>query len=52
MAELATARIPPRSFLGIAGVQTGEQVARILGQGAVTALVGKNVFQGRMEIDE
>ncbi|MGI4793142.1 MAG: hypothetical protein ACRYG8_03470 [Janthinobacterium lividum] len=50
--ELGTGHIPPRSFLGTAAVQTSEQVARILGQGAVTALVGRSVFQGHMEINE
>lgn len=49
--ELGTDKIPPRSFLGGAAVQTGEQVARILQHGVVTALVGTKVFGGRIDIE-
>ncbi len=49
--ELGTDKIPPRSFLGGAAVQTGEQVARILQQGVVTTLVGAEVFEGRIPIE-
>lgn len=41
--ELGTVRIPPRSFLGGAAVRKGPDVAHILGQSAVRALVGEHV---------
>ncbi len=49
--ELGTDKIPPRSFLGGAAVQTGEEVARILQQGVVKALVGAGVSGGRLDIE-
>ena len=49
--ELGTAKQPPRSVLGMALARKAPEVARILGQGAVAALVGKGVFLGRMPID-
>jgi phage gpG-like protein len=48
--ELGTDKIPPRSFLGGALVRKSDQVAQILGEGAVKALVGPGVFQGRLPI--
>ncbi len=48
--ELGTDRIPPRSFLGGAAVRKGEEVARIVGRGVTSALVGGGVHEGRMEI--
>lgn len=38
--ELGTSRIPPRSFLGIAGAQKGSEVAEICGGYVVMALAG------------
>jgi len=38
--ELGTARIPPRSFLGMAAMMTGEQVANTLGRGVMGMMVG------------
>lgn len=38
--ELGTTRIPPRSFLGIAAMKKGEEVANLIGEGIVGALVG------------
>ena len=49
--ELGTEKQPPRSVLGMALVHKAPQVARILGEGVVQALVGKGVFLGRMGID-
>lgn len=43
MLELGTSRMPPRSFLGGAGFRKGPEVAKILGHGAVKALVGAEV---------
>ena len=49
--ELGTVKQPPRSVLGTALVRKTPEVARILGEGVVSALVGKGVFLGRMPID-
>jgi phage gpG-like protein len=38
--ELGTAKIPPRSFLGMAAMRKGEEVADIIGEGVVAAIVG------------
>ena len=46
--ELGTENQPPRSVLGTALVRKAPDVARILGEGVVSALVGKGVFLGRM----
>jgi hypothetical protein len=48
--ELGTTRIPPRSFLGSAAVQSEGHVRRILGEHAVAALVGEEVVSGRLPI--
>ena len=48
--ELGTKRIPPRTFLGGAAVRKGEATARLLGHGFVSALVGKDVFEGSFPI--
>jgi HK97 gp10 family phage protein len=50
--ELGTDKIPPRSFLGGALVRKSDQVAQILGEGVVKALVGPGVFQGRLPIND
>lgn len=39
--ELGTARIPPRSFLGAAAMQKGEEAAHAIGQEIVATLVAK-----------
>ena len=41
--ELGTSSVPPRSFLGAAGVRKSEEVAEILGMAPVIALVGHSV---------
>ncbi len=38
--ELGTARIPPRSFLGLAAVQVTDAVVAVLGRGVVDGLSG------------
>jgi hypothetical protein len=48
--ELGTIKMPPRSTFGSAAVETMDLIVEIVGKGAVAALVGKHVFQGRMEI--
>jgi hypothetical protein len=48
--ELGTAKIPPRSFLGIAAVHKGEQAAKIIGEGVVQKLVGGKVFGGAIDL--
>lgn len=48
--ELGTATIPPRSFLGMAAVRKGEQVAQIIGEGVTQALVGQKVFGGSIDL--
>lgn len=48
--ELGTSRIPPRSFLGGAAFRKSEEVAELLGSEVVTALVGRNVWRGRLPI--
>ncbi len=50
--ELGTEHIPARSFLGHAAVVKGPEVARILGEGVVSALVGEEVRNGRIPISE
>jgi hypothetical protein len=41
---------PPRSVLGAAAFQSQEKVVNIVGEEIVIALVGDDVFKGRMEI--
>jgi phage gpG-like protein len=48
--ELGTAHIPPRSFLGGALVRKTDDVVDILGESLVTALVGDDVFAGRLQL--
>jgi HK97 gp10 family phage protein len=50
--ELGTEHIPPRSFLGGAMAEELPRLKEILGEGTVAALVGKNVFQGKLPIGE
>jgi len=50
--ELGTRTIPPRSFLGGALVRKSEQVAELLGEGIVKALVGNQVVGGRLGIED
>lgn len=49
--ELGTSKMPPRSTFGSAGVENVEAILKIVGEDAVMALVGKQVFQGRIEIE-
>lgn len=49
--ELGTKNMPPRSTMGSAGVENAEAIVKIVGEGTVMALVGKQVFQGRIEIE-
>ena len=49
--ELGTKNMPPRSTMGSAGVENAEKIRDICGQETVIALVGANVFQGRIEIE-
>lgn len=48
--ELGTSRIPPRSFLGAAVVQTTPEIVAEIGQQVVTSLIGKDVFGGGFQI--
>ena len=48
--ELGTERIPPRSFLGGAAFRKGEEVAHLLGDGVVKALIGEKVVSGGLPI--
>ena len=48
--ELGTKHIPPRSFLGGAMAESLEEVREIVGESAVVALVGEQVFNRRMSI--
>ena len=49
--ELGTQYIPPRSFLGGAAAESAEKICEITGRNAVVALVGADVFGGRMLIE-
>lgn len=48
--ELGTSKMPPRSTMGSAGVENAEAIVKIIGDDVVIALVGEQVFKGRMEI--
>lgn len=50
--ELGTERIPPRSFLGGAAAESVDEIIQIVGDHAVTALVGKGVHGGKMRIGD
>lgn len=49
--ELGTKNMPPRSFLGGAMAESLKDVREIIGQEAVAALVGDQVFNKRMRIE-
>ena len=49
--ELGTKNMPPRSTFGSAAVENLDNVRQIVGEEAVAALVGEQVFQGRIEIE-
>ena len=49
--ELGTSKQPPRSVLGIAAVNKGEEAAEAVGAVVHMALVGEGVHKGRIEID-
>ena len=49
--ELGTKNMPPRSFLGGALAESLEEVREIVGESAVAALVGEQVFNRRMKIE-
>lgn len=42
--ELGTAKIPARSFLGIAAMRKGEEVANLIGHGVLGMLVGNRAY--------
>jgi hypothetical protein len=48
--ELGTEKQPPRSVLGGAMAEELPRLREILGEGTVAALVGKDVYQGKLEI--
>ncbi len=48
--ELGTDRMPARSILGGAAVRSTPEVLMIMGEGMVTALVGKQVHLGRLNL--
>lgn len=50
--ELGTEHIPPRSFLGGAMAEELPRLREILGEETVAALVGKDVYQGKLPIGE
>jgi phage gpG-like protein len=50
--ELGTQHIPPRSFLGAAAAESAEKICEITGRNAVVALVGADVFGGKMLIED
>jgi phage gpG-like protein len=49
--ELGTKNMPPRSTFGSTAAENMKVIVAIVGEGAVMALVGKQVFQGRIEIE-
>ena len=49
--ELGTKNMPPRSFLGGALADKLDDVRKIVGQEAVAALIGEQVFNRRQEIE-
>ncbi|MCE9565849.1 MAG: hypothetical protein K8U57_27810 [Planctomycetes bacterium] len=49
--ELGTEHIPPRSFLGGAAAESAAKICEITGRNAVVALVGADVFGGRILIE-
>lgn len=50
--ELGTNRIPPRSFLGGAALRKEDEAVEVLGERMMMALVGKEVFKGRIRLTE
>lgn len=48
--ELGLAHLPPRSFLGAAGVEKADEVVEILGAAVVGALIGEAVHNKRIPI--
>lgn len=42
--ELGTVKIPPRSFLGVAAIRKGEEVANLIGHSVVGMLVGDSAY--------
>lgn len=48
--ELGTSKMPPRSTLGGAAVESAHEVVEILGAGVVAALVGNQVFNKRLPV--
>ncbi|MFO0906773.1 MAG: hypothetical protein U0794_00170 [Isosphaeraceae bacterium] len=50
--ELGTSKQPPRSVLGGAVVDEMDRIIAIVGDHAATALIGKGVHGGRMEIEQ
>jgi hypothetical protein len=48
--ELGTSKQPPRSVLGMAVVHEEKPIVEILGGSVVSALVGKDVVSGQLEI--
>jgi HK97 gp10 family phage protein len=50
--ELGTQHIPPRSFLGGATADELPRIKEIMGRAFVAALIGEEVFGGRIAIEE
>jgi phage gpG-like protein len=48
--ELGTQHIPPRSFLGGAGVEETPRICELAGVTVVAALVGEKVFEGALPL--
>lgn len=48
--ELGTSKQPPRSVLGTAVIHKEHQVRAVLGGAVVSALIGRDVFQGKIPI--
>jgi len=48
--ELGTARIPPRSVLGSTGIESADEVVKIVGDHVFMALAGEGVLGGEIEI--
>lgn len=50
--ELGTSKQPPRSVLAGAAIECRERIVQIIGENAVMGLVGKEVFNERIELDD
>lgn len=50
--ELGTSKIPPRSFLGGAAVESMAKVLEIVGESAALALAGEGVHDGKLKLKD